>query len=103
MNIVVVTACLAGVAHSKMVAAGLKKECESRGYKCSVEMQSGSGITDKLSQEDINKADVVIIAKAISIAEKERFEGKKIYEIAINKAIRNLKGVLDKAVEIAEK
>lgn len=47
MKLVVVTACLAGVAHSKMVAAALKKEAEARGHECFTEMQGGYNMTDR--------------------------------------------------------
>ena len=34
MKLCVITACLAGVAHSKMVAAAVKKEAEEDGFTC---------------------------------------------------------------------
>lgn len=100
MTIVVVTACLAGIAHSKIVAEALKKEGESRGYTVYVEEQGGHKITKKVTEEQIKEADVVIIANAISIANENRFEGKKVIKVPINKAIMNIKGTMDRAIEL---
>ena len=68
MKIALVTACEAGVAHSKMAAIALKKEAKKRGHQISVEEQGGHKIPIKLTQEQIKLADVVIIAKMIKIS-----------------------------------
>ena len=44
MKIALITACLAGVAHSKMAALALKKEAKKRGYDISIEEQGGHKI-----------------------------------------------------------
>ena len=97
MKIAIITACLAGVAHSKMAAVALKKEAEARGYEVSIEEQGGHKIPVKLSQEQIDAADLVIIAKAVSISGKDRLINKKILDVKVNKAVRDPKGILDKA------
>ena len=79
MKIALITACLAGVAHSKMAALALKKEAKIRGHEICVEEQGGHKIPVKISKEQIEQADVVIIAKMVSISGKDRFKGKKIY------------------------
>lgn len=100
MKLVVVTACLAGVAHSKMVAAALKKEGEKRGHEVYCEMQGGANLSKKLPQEICDSADVVVFAHAIKIAGKERFEGKPIIDMPIDKAIRNISKIVDEAEKI---
>lgn len=99
MKLVVVTACLAGVAHSKMVAAALKKEAEARGHECYTEMQGGYNLTTRLDKSICQAADIVIFAQAIAVANAERFEGKRIIKVPIDKAIRNIKVIIDKAEE----
>ena len=61
MKIALITACLAGVAHSKMAALALKKEAKKRGHNISIEEQGGHKIPVKLSKEEINESDIVII------------------------------------------
>ncbi len=78
MNIIIVTACLAGVAHSKMCAAALTKEAERRGHTVWNEIQSDSSRTGESDPpEQIEQADVVLFAYAVAIMEKERFRGKR--------------------------
>ena len=38
MKIALITSCLAGIAHSKMAALAIKKECEKRNYQLCIEM-----------------------------------------------------------------
>ena len=100
MKIALVTACLAGVAHSKMAAMALKKEAKKRGHEIVVEEQGGHKVPVKLSQEQIDEADVVIIAKMIKIAGRDRFEEKPIVDVSVNKAVRNPTSIMDKAEEL---
>ena len=60
MKIVAVTACSTGIAHTYMAQEALELECEKRGYEIRVETQGGLGIENKLSQKEIDTADVVI-------------------------------------------
>ena len=100
MKIALVTACLAGVAHSKMAAMALKKEAKKRGHEIVVEEQGGHKMPVKLLQEQIDEADVVIIAKMIKIAGQARFEGKPILDVSVNKAVRNPKAIMDQAEDL---
>ena len=55
MKIALITACLAGVAHSKMAALALKKEAKIRGHEICVEEQGGHKIPVKISKEQIEE------------------------------------------------
>ena len=103
MKIALVTACLAGVAHSKMAAAALKKEALKRGHEITIEEQGGHKIPVKLAQADIDAADIVIFAKMVTIAGKKRFEGKKILDVSVNKALRKPAKIMDQAEELLNK
>ncbi len=103
MKISLITACLAGVAHSKMAAVAIKKEALLRGIEIDVEEQGGHKIPVRLTQEQINASDLVIIAKAVSISGKERLAGKKILDVTVSFALRNPKTVLDQAIELINK
>ena len=99
MKIALVTACLAGVAHSKMAALALKKEVQKRGYEICIEEQGGHKIPIKISKEEIEQSDVVIIAKMVSISGKDRFKGK-ILEVSVNEAVRKPVLIIDKAEQL---
>lgn len=77
MNIVGVTACTTGIAHTYMTKEALEKECAKRGYEIKIETQGGMGIEDEVSEEEIAEADVVILAISIGIEEDERFDEKR--------------------------
>ena len=100
MKLVIITSCVAGVAHSDMCAAALKKEATDRGHSVRVEMQGGSNLSDMLPKEICQSADVILIAYAIAVARKERFEGKPVVKVPIDQAIRHIKQVIDKAEEV---
>ncbi|MEA4822186.1 MAG: PTS fructose transporter subunit IIB [Anaerorhabdus sp.] len=100
MKIVIVTACATGVAHSRMCAVGLKNEAEKRGHKTLVEMQGGHNMTAKLSYEQCQEADIIIIAYATAIDDMERFKNKLVLKLPISDAIKNIEKIIDKAEEL---
>ena len=100
MKIALITSCLAGVAHSKMAAAALRKESEKRGHEIVIEEQGGHKVNAKLTQEQIDSADIVIIAKMISISGKERIKNKPVLDVSVNIAVRNPVSIIDQAEEL---
>jgi len=100
VKIAIVTSCIAGVAQSHMAAIALKREAEKRGFQVFTEEQGGHKVSNRMPDEEIVAADVVIFARAISIAEKERFDGKKIFELPVNKALVNPKNAMDEALKL---
>ena len=100
MKLLIVTACQAGVAHSKMTEAALRKEAERRGHQVISEIQGGYNLTNALSEKECQSADVVLIANAVAIAGKERFRGKLTITVPIDKAIRNVSLVINKVDEV---
>ncbi|MBU6113878.1 PTS fructose transporter subunit IIB [Mammaliicoccus lentus] len=77
MKVVAVTACPTGVAHTYMAQEAIEKECKKRGYEVKVETQGSMGIENEIEQEEVDEADVVILAIAIGIDGEERFEEKE--------------------------
>ena len=76
MKVVAVTACPTGIAHTYMAQEAIEKECKKRGHEVQVETQGSMGIENELEQEDIDQADVLILAVAIDVEDGERFEEK---------------------------
>ena len=97
MNIVAVTACPTGIAHTYMAAEQLEKTGKALGHTIKVETQGAMGIENELTKADISAADVAIFAVDIEVEKKERFDGKKIIQVGVAEAIKNPKGVLAKA------
>lgn len=89
MNIVAVTACPTGIAHTYMAAAQLEKTGKKFGFSIKVETQGAMGIENELMPEDIAAAAVVIFAAGIPVQKKDRFEGKKIVEFSVQEVIKN--------------
>lgn len=100
MNIVGVTACTTGVAHTYMAQEAIEKECKKRGYTVKIETQGGMGIDNELSEEEVAEADVVILAVSIGIEGEERFEEKqdegKVLTLDPSAVIKDVSGVIDK-------
>lgn len=102
MKVVGVTACPTGVAHTYMAQEALEKECRRRGYDVKIETQGSIGIENELSQEEVDEADIVIMAVAVMVEGEERFEDKLILNIDVNDAISKTSEVIDKAEKLVE-
>ncbi|MFQ5500943.1 MAG: PTS fructose transporter subunit IIB [Phycisphaerae bacterium] len=96
MNIVAVTACPTGIAHTYMAAEQIEKTAKAMGHHIKVETQGAMGIENELTAEDIHEADAVIFAIGIEVEQRDRFDGKKIIEVAVQDAIKNPKVVFEK-------
>ncbi|WP_346356260.1 PTS fructose transporter subunit IIB [Azotosporobacter soli] len=94
MNIIAVTACPTGIAHTYMAAAAIKKAAEGLGHMIKVETQGAIGIENKLAAKDVAAADLVIIAADVAIKDEERFNGKCVYRAESQRAIKNPQGIL---------
>jgi fructose-specific phosphotransferase system IIB component len=89
MNIVAVTACPTGIAHTYMAAERLEKTAKRLGHRIKVETQGSMGIENELSAADIAGADVVILAAGIAVRNRERFAGMRIVEVPVQDAIKD--------------
>lgn len=96
-NIIGVTACPAGIAHSLMAAEALRNVAGVAGHTIKIECQGAEGTTDPLSDDDIAAADVVILAADIHV-ERERFAGLPILTTSTSRAIRETDAVLAAAL-----
>ena len=94
MTIVGITACPTGIAHTYMAAERLEKAGKKMGLRVKIETQGAMGIENELTAEDIREAAAVIFAAGIPVQGKERFEGKTIYEIGVQEAIKNAEAIL---------
>lgn len=90
-NIVAITACPVGVAHTYIAQDKLELAAKNLGHNIKVETHGSIGVKGNLTTQDIANADLVILAVAAGAADLglERFAGKLLYKVAISKVISN--------------
>ncbi len=86
-NIVAITACPTGVAHTFMAAEALEQEGQRLGHAIKIETRGSVGAKNQLSSAEIAAADIVIIAADIDI-DLARFDGKKVYKTSTGLALK---------------
>ncbi len=94
-----VTSCPTGIAHTFMAAEALLKGAEAMGYTMKVETRGSVGAKNELTEEDIAKADAVIVA-ADAHVETGRFAGKKLLETGTKAAINDARGLITQALKL---
>lgn len=97
MNILAVTACPAGVAHTYMAKKALEKKAKKMGYKIKVETQGSMGTENEINSKDLEKADLVILAVDTKIEKANRFDNKIVYEVPVADAVKNASKVIKDA------
>ncbi len=97
-NLVAVTACTTGIAHTFMAAQELERAAQEQGDTIKVETQGAVGAENKLTPAEIAAADVVVIAADTKV-DLSPFAGKPIYETSSEAAIRNAQYVIQRAKE----
>ncbi|WP_336274405.1 PTS fructose-like transporter subunit IIB [Vreelandella indica] len=99
-KIVAVTACPTGVAHTFMAAEALSEAGKAMGHAIRVETQGSVGAQDKLTEEEIAQADVVLLACDIDV-DPSRFAGKRIYRTSTGNALKKPRPTIEAALENA--
>ena len=101
--IVAVTACTTGIAHTYMAEEALIKKGEEMGVTVRVETNGASGVGNRLTAEEIAKAEGVIIAADKGV-ETARFDGKKLISKPVAAGIRQteelIQTILDGKAEV---
>ncbi|MEH0664763.1 PTS fructose transporter subunit IIC [Vibrio scophthalmi] len=88
-DIVAVTCCPSGVAHTFMAAKALEKACAAAGKKIKVETQGQNGIQNRITDLDVNNAKLVILAHDIQVKDAHRFTNANVIECSTKEAMRN--------------
>ncbi|OJA04879.1 PTS fructose-like transporter subunit IIB [Halomonas sp. QHL1] len=99
-KIVAVTACPTGVAHTFMAAEALSEAGKAMGHAIRVETQGSVGAQDKLTEEEIADADIVVLACDIDV-DPSRFAGKRIYRTSTGNALKKPRPTLEAALSEA--
>ncbi|AHI30652.1 MULTISPECIES: PTS fructose-like transporter subunit IIB [Marinobacter] len=96
-RIVAVTACPTGVAHTFMAAEALTAAATAVGHQIRVETQGSVGAQDPLTAEEIEAADVVILACDIEV-DPSRFAGKRLWRTSTGSALKKPGPTIDDAM-----
>ncbi|MGT2754072.1 fructose-specific PTS transporter subunit EIIC [Streptococcus ovis] len=92
--IVAVTACTTGIAHTYMAEEALKKVAAEMGVGIKVETNGASGVGNKLTAADIEKAKGVIIA-ADKAVDMPRFNGKPLVNRPVADGIKKTEELIN--------
>lgn len=96
-NILAVTGCPTGIAHTYMAAEALEKAAEANGCSMKVETRGSGGAKNVLTAEEIAAADFIIIAADTQVP-MERFNGKKLIECQVSDGISKADELVKRAV-----
>ncbi|MBY8202699.1 fructose-specific PTS transporter subunit EIIC [Vibrio fluvialis] len=88
-DIVAVTCCPSGVAHTFMAAKALEKAGAAAGIKIKVETQGQNGIQNRITELDVANAKLVILAHDIQVKDAHRFANANIVECSTKEAMRS--------------
>lgn len=95
--VVAVTACPTGIAHTYMAEDALKKKAKEMGVEIKVETNGSEGIKNRLTAEDIARAEGVIVA-ADKKVEMNRFDGKELINRPVSDGIRKPEELINLAL-----
>lgn len=93
-EILAITACPTGIAHTYMAAEALEKMGEQLGHRIKVETHGSSGVKNKFTKEEIKNAKGIIIAADTKI-DLARFDGKKIIKAKVADGINKPKELIE--------
>lgn len=102
MKMIAVTSCPIGMAHTYMASAALKKAAKKKKIEMRVETQGSMGIRDKITKQEIEEADVLILAADVAMLEPKRFKNVLTYKTTTSKIIKKCDKILEEAMALVE-
>ena len=92
-----ITACPTGIAHTYMAAESLEQMGKELGVSIKIETQGQSGAKNRLTEEEIKKAKAIIIAADVNV-DLARFDGKRVLMARVSDGIHKPKELIEKAL-----
>ena len=92
-----ITGCPTGIAHTYMAAESLENMGNELGHPIKVETQGQSGAQNVLTDEEIKRAKAIIIAADINV-DLSRFDGKRVLKAQVSDGIRKPQELIEKAL-----
>ena len=100
-NIVAVTACPTGVAHTFMSAEAIETYAKQQGWQVKVETRGQVGAGNEITAEEVEAADLVFVAADIDVP-LDKFKGKLMYRTSTGLALKKTEQEFDKAFKEAK-
>ena len=100
-NIVAVTACPTGVAHTFMSAEAIETYAKQQGWQVKVETRGQVGAGNEITAEEVAAADLVFVAADIDVP-LDKFKGKLMYRTSTGLALKKTAKEFDKAFKEAK-
>ena len=100
-NIVAVTACPTGVAHTFMSAEAIETYAKQQGWQVKVETRGQVGAGNEITVEEVAAADLVFVAADIDVP-LDKFKGKLMYRTSTGLALKKTAQEFDKAFKEAK-
>ena len=97
IQVLAVTACPTGIAHTFMAAESLEQHAKKRGISIKVETNGSGGAKNVLTADEIAKADGIIVAADKNVA-MARFNGKKVVITKVADGINKADELIDRAL-----
>ena len=97
IQILAVTACPTGIAHTFMAAESLEQHAKKRGISIKVETNGSGGAKNILTDAEIAAADGIIVAADKNVA-MARFNGKKVVITKVADGINKADELIDRAL-----
>lgn len=96
-EVLAVTACPTGIAHTYMAADALIKKAKEIGVNIKVETNGSTGVKNEITAEEIKKAKGIIVAADKNV-EMERFAGKHVEIVPVKEGIKNPETLIKNAL-----
>ena len=96
-QILAVTACPTGIAHTYMAQEALEQQARKMGYRIKVETNGSGGVKNALTSDEIAAADCIIIAADKNV-EMARFEGKPVIQTRVSDGIHKPGELIERAM-----
>lgn len=100
MNIVGISACTVGIAHTYIAQKKIEIAAKKAGHNAKIETQGTIGIENPLTEEDIAQADIVLLAADVQVSGEERFVGKKVVKVPTEMAVKSPNKLIEKLQEL---
>lgn len=97
--LIAITGCPAGVAHTYMAAKKIEEFAQSKNWKVKVEKQGAAGFEDKLTDDDVKNANVLLISSDINPGEIERFEHIPTVKTTVAEPVYNMDKIWEKILK----
>ncbi|RHW48224.1 PTS fructose transporter subunit IIA [Bombilactobacillus bombi] len=101
-QLVGISACMTGIAHTFMAASALESAAKQFGMKVKIQTNGSTGIENKLTSIDVKNADAIVVAHDVKV-NTSIFGTRNILDIPVKRAIDSPESVVQQAMEQSNK